>query len=165
MTRTALKQNPVLSPIPRLDRTPAGSAEAKYSLNVVVVYEDSLARQWAMGVYERVAKVVGHSGVQTSWWQISDLCEPGVLAGAVSTALRADVVVVSIRAVDGLPLPFYVWVREWLPNRVSSAGALIALLPAPKKSDSRSGRVGQYLRAVAAQGRMDFLSEERELPN
>ena len=143
----------------------ARSAEAKYVLNVVVVYEDSLTRQWAMGVYERVAKVAGHEGVQTTWWQISDLCEPGVLAGAVSTTLRADVVVVAIRAVDGLPLPFYVWVKEWLPHRIPSTGALVALLPAPGKSDSRLGRVGQYLREVAAQGRMDFLSEERGLRN
>ena len=148
---------------PRLDRSPARSVEAKYLLNVVVVYEDALSREWAMGVYERVAKVVGHDGVQTSWWQISDLCEPGVLAGAVSTTLRADVIVVSIRAADGLPLPFYVWVNGWLPHRTPSTAALIALLPTPEKPDSRSGRVGQYLRAVATQGRMDFLCEEREL--
>jgi hypothetical protein len=163
MTKTAIRQTRALATIPPLDRSAAASSDATYALNLTVVYEDSLTRQWATDVHERVTKVAGHEGVHATWWRISDLCEPGVLAGAVSTTLRADVIIVAIRAVEGLPLPFYVWVKEWLPHRIPSAGALVALLPAFKGRDSRAGRVGQYLRAVAGQSRMDFLSEQRPL--
>jgi hypothetical protein len=135
-----------------------------YALNLTVVYEDAQTREWAMQVHDRVAHIAGPECVHSTWWNLSDLGEPGVLAGAVSTAMRADVVVVAIRATEGLPLPFYVWVREWLPNHVPAAGALVALLPMTSDADCRAGRVKQYLEAVAKQCNLEFLLEERPLP-
>src|SRR5262249_34416018 len=99
-----------------------------YSLNIVFLYQDGPTRKWAKEVYERVTHVAGPETARATWWRISDLSEPGVLAGAVSTTMRADVIVVAVRTGEGLPLPFYVWVNAWLPHRAAQTGALVALL-------------------------------------
>ena len=65
----------------------------------------------------------------------------------------------------GLPLPFYVWVNLWWPHRPESAGALVALIGKPEPNAPRAGRVGEYLRAVAQQARMEFLGVEKEIAN
>jgi hypothetical protein len=164
VTKTTARQSPKPHATSRRLYTLQRQPVTTYALNLTVVYEDALTREWAMGVHDRVAQITGPESVHSTWWNISDLGEPGVLAGAVSTAIRADVVVVAIRATEGLPLPFYVWVREWLPNRVPAAGALVALLPMTPSPDCRAGRVKQYLEAVAKQCNLEFLLEERPLP-
>jgi hypothetical protein len=92
------------------------------------------------------------------------LNQPAVLAGAISTALRADVLMVAIRATEGFPLPFYVWVDSWLPHRSPGKAALVALITLPERPSLPIDRGREYLRAVARQGRLDFLLEERRLP-
>jgi hypothetical protein len=61
-------------------------------------------------------------------------------------------------------LPFYVWVKAWLPHRLQAGGALAALLGKPEPRGPWSGRLTRYLRAAARQGRLEFLKEERTLP-
>jgi len=137
---------------------------ASYSLNMTVVYEDGWSREWAGRVCERVAELVSKEAARTTWWKISDLGEPAVLAGAVSTAIRADVIVVALCASDGLPLPFYVWVDSWLPHHPQGTAALVALITMPENPSARLDRARNYLRAVADQGRLDFMIEERKRP-
>src|SRR6516162_2815851 len=110
------------------DEWAATAPGAGYTLSIVFVYQDSQTRKWAKEVYERVAKIAGQETARATRWRMSDLSEPGVLAGAVSTAMRADVIVVAVRTGEGLPLPFYVWVNAWLPHRGPQMGALVALL-------------------------------------
>jgi hypothetical protein len=143
---------------------PAASG-AGYALNIVFVYQDSQTRKWAKEVYERVAKIAGQETARATWWRMSDLSEPGVLAGAVSTAMRADVIVVAVRTGEGLPLPFYVWVNAWLPHRGPQMGALVALLGGGTDRSLHRARVRDYLQMVARQSKLDFLPEERELPD
>jgi hypothetical protein len=129
-------------------------AEANHALNVTLLYGDAETQRWAADAFEEVAKLaVGHE-IRPMWWNLDNLSAPGVLAGAVSTAIRADVIVVATRATEGMPLPFYVWVSGWLSHRPQGAGALIALLGVPETPSRHPGRVGQYLRAVAQQGRL-----------
>jgi hypothetical protein len=128
-----------------------------------VIYQDEATRQWALEVCERVAGAVGPAALNVRWWKLDDLSQPAVLAGAVSTALRADVLMVAIRASEGFPLPFYVWVNSWLPHRLGKA-ALIALISLPECPSLALDRGREYLRAVARQGRLDFVLEERRLP-
>lgn len=132
-----------------------------HSLQISMIYDDAETRQWARDVYERLEKVAGTNGVRATWWKMSDLSAPGVLAGAVSTAMRANVIVVSTLASEGLSLPFYVWAETWLPHRLPGPGALVALLGASEQPVFGAGRVKEYLRAVACEGRMDFVVEER----
>jgi hypothetical protein len=157
-----MEQSPVSEQITRLDKLVAHSSAVGYGLTVTIVYEDAATRKWAREVYERAAKLAGTDAMRATWWKITDLSEPGVLAGAVSTAMRSDVILVAGRG-EGLPLPFYVWVNAWLTHRVPRAGAVVALLGTPEEKSSHAGRVTDYLREVARQGKMDFVREWRAL--
>lgn len=144
-----------------LEKLVTGLPAAQYVMNITVVYEESQTHKWAGEVYETMEKTLGADAVRGSWWKLADLGQPGVLAGAVSKAMRSDMVIVSVRGSEGLPLPFYYWVNSWLPHRVGGIGALVALLGAPIPRNSESGRLRKFLRTVARRGRMDFLVAER----
>jgi len=141
-----------------LDSTVIAATQSGAGLSVTLAYQEAESRQWARQIYDRMAKVAGNAGVRATWWKIGELSEPGVLAGAVSTAMRASVVVVSTVEPKGLPLPFYVWVNAWLPHRPANTGTLVALVGAAPKIES--GGVEEYLRAVARQGGLEFLMQE-----
>ena len=134
-----------------------------YGLNVTVVYEDAPTRQWAGQVCQRVERLVGKEGARITWWRLADLSEPAVLAGAVSKAIRADVILVATQSFEVFPLPFYVWISSWVPHRFHGPGALVALVATPETCNGRANRDRrfQYLRSVARQGQLDFLVEER----
>jgi hypothetical protein len=148
--------------ITRLEKLIAISPKDGSALNIAVIYEDAQTREWARGAYERVTKVAAEHGVRPTWWNLENLGDPGVLAAAVSTAMRADVIVLAARAGDGMPLAFYAWTNAWLPNRFHRGGVLVALLAKTERSAARPVRVGEYLREVARQGRMSFLLETRK---
>lgn len=133
-------------------------------LNLAIIYEDEATQEWAREVCERVSRLVGRGAIRCTWWSLGGLSEPAVLAGAVSTALRADVLIVAVRAAEGFPLPFYVWVDSWLPHRGQTSGALVALVGFSESVTPRMDRAREYLQQVARLGRMDFLFEERRLP-
>jgi hypothetical protein len=149
--------------ITRLEKLTTMSLNDGSALNVALIYEDAQTREWARGAYERVAKVAAEQGVRPTWWNLENLGDPGVLAAAVSTAMRADVIVLAARAAEGMPLAFYAWINAWLPNRFHRGGVLLALLAKTDRSSARPARVGEYLREVARQGRMSFLLETRKL--
>jgi hypothetical protein len=150
-----------IAPLEEILMTPTGPGRAS---NVVLLYEDTRTKEWASEVGQRIESLVGRESVRSTWWNIHDLSEPAVLAGAVSTALRADVLVISVHAADGLPLPFYIWVKAWVPHRPRVAGALVALIGLPETLTSRSDHARDFLRAVARHCRLDFLIGERRLP-
>ena len=130
--------------------------------NVMVVYQDAHTRKWATNFYP--AKVKGCAEVKCTWWNLNDLSEPGVLAGAVSTAIRADVIVVAVLTGTGLPLPFYVWVDSWLPHRKLTEGKLIALVGLAKERKNKDNDGRTYLREMARQGHLNLVEKECLLP-
>ena len=141
----------------QLEKLAADALASGYGLNVALVYEDAETRRWCRDVFERATKVAGQQAIRATWWNISDLSAPGVLDGAVSTAMRADVIVVACRSAEDLPLPFYVWTEAWTAHRVIPAGALVALLAEPAQAST----LRDYLSAAAHQGRMELILEER----
>ncbi len=131
------------------------------TLNITVVYEDPSLQEWARGVCDRVTVLVGPEAVRCIWWNLGDLGEPAVLAGAVSTALRADIIIIAVHAAEGFPLPFYVWVDSWLPHRPQGAGALVGLVAFSECLSPPMDRAREYLQMVAREARIDFVFEER----
>jgi hypothetical protein len=138
-------------------------APAARVVNVTVVYEDAAARDWAKGACAEMFTGAGVKEVQSTWWRLEGLSDPAVLAGAVSKAMRADVIMVAIRATEGFPLPFYVWVGSWLPHRLKGKGELVALIATSKPGGFHRNRALEYLRAVAQRGGMHFLLKEPNL--
>jgi hypothetical protein len=136
---------------------------AEYAINVTVVYDQPQTRKWAGEIYHRLESVLGARAIRATWWNLADLAEPGVLAGAVSKAMHADMILLAVQSSEGLPLPFYFWVNSWLPHRTLGAGALVALLGEPATRNRESGRLRKFLRAVAKRTRMDLLMAERTM--
>ena len=153
------------NPLTSLEKLVPGLPTAEYVMNMTVIYEDAQSRGSAGAIYQKVQSVVGPTSLQGTWWKLGDLRQPGVLAGAVSKAIRSDMIVVSVNQSEGLPLPFYFWVNAWLPHRLPGLGALVALLGAPNSRYTEAGRLKKYLRVVARRARMDLLIAERVSDN
>jgi hypothetical protein len=147
----------------RLDKYITLPSNPTSTLKAVIVYEDLETREWAQEAHDRVARLAGPHPVRTTWWKLNNLSEPGVLAGAVSTAMRAEIVIVALRSEEGLPLPFYTWVNHWLPHRPRHGGILAGLIGDSGRRTARSGRIGAYLRSVAEQGNLHFILSENKL--
>jgi hypothetical protein len=160
-TETAMPKRINPDPMMSLEKLVTGLPTAEYILNVTVVYQDSQSRKWAGEIYQKLESILGAKSVRATWWNLADLMQPGVMAGAVSKAIRADMIVVAVSASEGLPLPFYFWVNAWLPNRITSTGALVGLLGLPVPRTSESGRLRKFLRVVARRTRLDLLVAER----
>jgi hypothetical protein len=162
-TRAAVvNQIPVIRELARL--TPRSDAFPRdYHLNIVLVYEDERTHRWSREVLARVREVAGDQSVRSTCWNIADFKGSGVLAGAVSMAMKADIIVTAICETKKMRLPFYMWVESWLPNRVQRVGALVALVGECEENAGETGTVGSYLRAVARKGHLDFLLEKRKL--
>jgi hypothetical protein len=149
--------------VSRLRPLTPSAPEAERLPTVTVVYEDAAARKWAQEACEQMFVGPGWERVQSTWWKLDWLSEPAVLAAAVSKAMRAEVIVVAIRATEGFPLPFYVWVGSWLPHRLRGEGKLMALIANPKPHGFHRNRAAEYLRAVAQRAGMHFQATERNL--
>src|SRR5262249_46616168 len=113
---------------------------------------------WARDAFERMEKAAGPGRLRPSWWRLSDLRSAGVLAGAVTMALRANLLVVALRGSGMLALPFYLWVNSWLPHRSHAGGALIGLVGL-RNGATEAETLCEYLRQVADHGGMDFRLE------
>jgi hypothetical protein len=140
------------------------AAQGEYALRVAMVYEDPPSHRWGAQVCERVTRLVGQECFFSTAWPISELGEPHKFPEAVQAAAKADVIVVSVRASEGLPLDLYVWIDAWLPRRTQGMGALVALIGVPGCTDADSAAALDYLKAVAHKGNLDFLPQERKLP-
>lgn len=156
MTRTTVAKQ-----IARWEKRLNSLPGTEYKLNALYLYEDAATRKWAREVCDQTERLAGPEALSNTWWKIEDLNHPGVLAGAVTKTLRADLIVVALHAEEGQPLPFYVWVNSWLPVRQPGVGALVALLGASPRPNRQSGRMRKYLRAVAQLAKLDFLLDER----
>ena len=133
-------------------------------LNVTVVYEDAEVCQWAREACDQMPMLAGKKSVSTTWWNLNELSQRAVLAGAVSKAMRADVIVVATRATEGFPLPFYVWVNSWLPHHLPGKGTLVALIATSKPRSLHCNRAADFLRSVAWRAGMRFQITEGAQP-
>ena len=145
----------------RASEAAISSPKAGYALNVAVVYQDACTRQWAGRVRDLMAGVVGQDAIHGTEWKISDLVEPRAYWEGVAALAHADVIVVSLNAADRLPAAFYLWVNLWLQERFVRPGVLVALLNPPKDANSGAIETRRYLSAVAHQGQLQFLINER----
>lgn len=138
--------------------------EAEYLLKVAVVYQDNSTRRWARQVCDRVRDLVGEDAARCRTWSLDELLTPERLAQAAAEAAQADVIVVALHAEEDLPPALHSWVEAWLPHRLQVAGALVALLGPSEAAGAEQDHVRQYLHAIACQGGLDFLVEERPRP-
>jgi hypothetical protein len=126
-------------------------------LNVVLVYEDSLLRAWALQAYHQPMQTVGRQRIRSMEWSIHSLLETRNLVKSLDVAARADAIVVAAYGADELPVELCVWISAWLLCRPPAPGLLVALIcPAEPRSVQESW-VHRDLHAVAHRAGMDFL--------
>jgi hypothetical protein len=138
--------------------------DSDLALRVVIAYEDPLTHYWAMELWGRVGDLIGSGGICRTAWRISDLAHPALFTEAVNEAARAHILVVSFRDTGTLPPGLREWVNAWTPRRISTGGALVALIGVPPKPSGQYGQAYAYLETVARQAGLDFLPHERKLP-
>ena len=143
---------------------PATSAEAETSLNIAVVYQDTQTHEWAMQKCRKATQLVGQEYVHSTWWQLDFLSHPRMMLDAVKDAVSADILIVSVYEAEEVPPALSDWVEALLSRRPPIEGALVALLGVPEQRGSESPAIGEYLRAVAIKGQMEFLPQEFKVP-
>jgi hypothetical protein len=132
-----------------------------YAVNIALVYQDALTRQWAEQVREQLGEVVGEEAIHCTEWKIGDLEEPRVYSEGVRALARADVIVVSLYEAERFPSVFYLWVNLWLQVRSEFPGALVALVVPGKESRLGANETRRYLHAVAGQGRLELVESNQ----
>lgn len=147
------------SSLARLHNVISGLLGTGRGPSVTYLYQDEPSHAWAKELHARILRLAVTEGVRATWWKIHDLHIPGILAGAVSTAVRADIIVVAARS-EGLPLPFYVWANSWWPHRADAPGTLVTLVGMPDPLASAPSSISHYLGALAQQARLKFLPVE-----
>ncbi len=140
------------------------SPEADVALNVTILYQDLLTLRWATELWDRLGRLVGSGGIHSKSWKLSHLARPEVFSDSVQAAARAHVLVVSVRDAEEFPANLCAWTDAWLANRAGPGGALVALIGVPPQPSHQSGRTYAYLAAAARQAGLDFLPDERKLP-
>lgn len=136
------------------------SPEHGHALNVVVVHQDVLDQARAMGLWDRVTRLVGADAVRSASWSVHELSDPAILRQATSAAIHAEVIVVSVPAAGELSPDLCAWIDAWLTQRRRGGGALMALVGISSQPVFPSDKVQEHLRAVARRARMDFLLQE-----
>jgi hypothetical protein len=74
------------------------------------------------------------------------------------------VLLISIRETGALPLFLHLWIDAWARRRAGRKGALVALIGMPAQPDIQSDQAYRYLEGVARRAGLDFLPQERKLP-
>jgi hypothetical protein len=138
--------------------------EAEWGLKVVALYQHEWNRARAKEVRQRIEQVAGKEALCFNSWSLADLDDTAIFAEASWQAADADVIIVAIDVAEELPPEFYVWIDVWLPRRCQITGAFVALLHLPSDPGDPLTRTRTYLEAVARQGGLDFLMEERQEP-
>ncbi len=146
---------------------PATSAvvAADPALHVTTVYLDPLTRRWAARLWDQVGGLIGGGDICHKSWRIGDLAHADVFVDAVEAAAHADVLVVSLRDAELLPLSLYKWIDGWLPQRAGREGALVALIGVSAQPDAQCGHASHFLEMVARNAGLDFLPREHKLPH
>jgi len=140
---------------------PVAAPQAGAALKIIAVYQDIRGREWAAELWCRMSQLMGDDAITNHSWNIAELDHQEIFSAAVSAATAADVLVVSIHAGEQLPFVLCAWIDAWLPRRQRQDGTLIALIGVPAgQPDARSEQTGEYLRAVARRGRLDFQLRE-----
>ena len=127
--------------------------------SVIVIYDDGPARQRAVEFCGRmVERFWAEYEFDVHWCSFSELSKTSPAEEAIVKAAAAAVIIFATSGRGEIPRRVRTWIDKWLPKRADREGLLVDL--------RESGQEGQvcdatctYLRAVAHQGCMDYLTD------
>ena len=128
------------------------------NLNVVAVYDDLFAGEWAEEVAEQLAhNAQGRYSINKSFWKLDLFQIPTLRRIAALKALEADILVVAANPASPLPAEMLTWIDDWLPNKHHGGGTLIALLRQSQPGERSRSPAETLLKRLAATARMRFI--------
>lgn len=139
------------------------STEPMDTLNIVVVYQDSVTLEWAMQQAGRAERKLGMCA-RSSWWKVHHLEHPEIRFDAIQATKVAHLIMVSVLAAEDSAPGFQEWIDGWLACRPQHEGTLHALIGVPEPAGPRSAALREHLRAVADRAQLDYVVHERSLP-
>jgi hypothetical protein len=137
---------------------PMGSSdpEANSVFNVVIAYEDFETGKQAKRTYDFLVKNLGQGcEFSNQMWKFDVLGIPKLREMAVQDAIAADIIIVSSRGGNELPMKVRIWMESWVSQQ-PRALALVALFEAESNPVQP---IRDYLAAIAKQGQMEFFAQ------
>jgi hypothetical protein len=134
------------------------------SMEIAIIFQDPLTRQWATEVWERTSELLCHDGSSLRFWRMDDLLHPRVAEEAIQAAAEAAIIMVAMRDAVMPPPSLCIWNEGWLAQRTASEGLLVSMVGIHPRSTHSTPHVDEYFRAIAIRGRLDYLPRKRLLP-
>jgi hypothetical protein len=130
-------------------------------LTVSAVYEDRATEDRVNDFCQSLSSDLGqHCEIIRGMWPASELRLPQLRSIAADEAALADLIIVSVHAVESLSDEMKGWVDQWIGRKDRRAAVLLALFD--PLSRGISSPIEAYLQEVAKKGRMEFVAQSQE---
>lgn len=134
----------------------AGS-QAGGVFSIVVAYEDTATRDQAIILCDHLVEQLWEDlEFEVNWLRFDYLADPRIAADAMAAAASADMVIFSARADAELRPAAKSWIDGWVIKRDNREGVLVSMIGGDPVREISPTHL--YLRGVAQQARMDYLS-------
>lgn len=134
---------------------PGAAWEPKYPFDLVIAYEDLATRNRAMGLHDRLARLLEDDyDLRCAWWKLDHLADPTLFDQAIDDAWGASMIVLSLHSGTQFNPATQAWVNEWSHRPSHEKCALVTLFAEPGSPPPLCAR----LRQVARQAHMDFFA-------
>lgn len=125
-------------------------------IGITIIYENLVSAARALRACEFLRnEAAAVSSLDVNVWNMAILGEDSIRTQAASAASRADVVIVSASARDGVPPAFRSWVDSWLWLNQKRRCALFALFG--DHTGPAAASMASYLRRQAVPRGIDFF--------
>ncbi len=142
----------------RTEEAGTGS-KVKARWSVVVVYEDHVARERAMGFCDQlVARFWARCEFDVGWWSFGLLNQAIAAQEAAEKAAHADLIIFAATPAGQFPAIVTAWTENWLTRRDDREGMLVGLLESETSPGGTEESKHLYLRHAAHRGDMDYLT-------
>jgi hypothetical protein len=134
--------------------------ETRAAWSVVVVYEDSAARERAVVFCDQlVTRFWARFEFEVNWWSFAMLGPAAAAKAATENAARANLLVISATSVSDFPAPIKGWIETSLSVRGEREGLLAGLIEPSANPSGWQGQKHNYLRNAAHRAAMDYLTQ------
>jgi hypothetical protein len=132
----------------------------KAPCTVIVVYQNADTRATAMAFCDRlVAQFWTQLDFEITWWAFEKLEEEQPSQEALHKAVDAGMIIFASQPQDSMPFHMQSWIERWLGQRGEREGVLIDLSGEESQATVGSGLTQVYLRKVAHQAGMNYLTQ------
>lgn len=136
----------------------AADLESTQSPRIIIVHENSTAREYAMRS-DLVGAEDGAGGRVLESWSFEQLSgSTSVASDAAMKAATADLIIFAISPAGELSLEIKLWIENWIVKRSDREGAIVGLVARQASPGELACLKEIYLRHTALRAGMDYLS-------